>query len=86
LLLQDLRARPQHGKDYVLCDEGGEQAAIDALTAETFIQPEEVCQYEKMMNSLYHLKEFGLEPLVHTDKMKTVLAKVFRNNPDDFEG
>ena len=46
------------------------------------VTPEEVCQYEKMQNSLYSLQSIGIQSLRVPDKMKQIISTFFKKNPE----
>lgn len=47
------------------------------------VTPEEMCLYERMMQSHYKLYFMGIEELKSTDKLSVLRTKYFRNNIDD---
>jgi transcription initiation factor TFIID subunit 1 len=49
------------------------------------VTPEEICQYEKMQNSLYNLQNIGIQFLRVPDKMKQIISTFFKKNPEDLK-
>lgn len=47
------------------------------------VTPEEICQYEKMQNSLYNLQSIGIQYLRVPDKMKQIISTFFKKYPDN---
>ena len=72
--LKEIGARSKDNKHFM----GSEDKDLDFD-----VTPEQICQYEKMQNSLYNLQSLGIGKLKTPDKLKQTITTLFKEHPED---
>lgn len=77
ILKQKMKAITKDNKTYTIM--------VEEDDVKYMLKPEEFCLYQKMQKSLCELSSAGINVMKNMEKMKSILKKYFKKNPNDLK-